>query len=409
MASSRHAAASTSVVDAPDTFTQDPGDGAAGGGLLGTTRINPPPLVRGGLDQPPSIPGWWAARRLRYLRRQTSSTWLIGAARAAVGLPEDAAEGSAWVEPARPARCRWRVAEGVGVHWSAGRPAHWSGLERCASIWACAVCSAVIRHGRSIEVQAAADQHASSGGFCVMVTVTLRHRVGDALAVTLDQALRAWDGVVRNRRWRVIREAYGVVGYIRACEVTHGGHGWHPHIHALLFVGRELTGAELDEMQLALFVAWQTEVTRQGGRGLSVDHGVRVTRAGSAAAAYVAKVQEHDRVVNAGLEMTRFDLKAGRRNSSTPFELLDHKDNRALWLEYVAATKGRRAITWSRGLRALLGLDQEATDAEIIADTETSDLVGVLSAADYDAIRNHPEILAELLEIVEQVRSESLT
>lgn len=357
---------------------------AAAGGRLGTSRINEPHDAQ------------QARRRLRYARRQQSSTWLIGAAREAAGLPRTSGpESSEWVRPARPARCRWRAAEVVGVHHTTGRSAHWSGIERCASIWACPVCSAIIRNERAREIQEAADRWATVGGSVVMVTLTTRHYLGDALGVTLDQALTSWAKMMRHRRWRALKQRLQVSGYVRAVEVTWGQvNGWHPHIHALLFLDGTSTDAQLSALQAEIFDLWSTVLASVGARTVSRANGVRVSRGGSAE--YVAKVQEHDR--GTGLEMARLDLKNGRAGSLMPFELLDENRHRRRWVEYVTATHGRRAITWSRGLRTLLGLDVEKTDEEVMAETETSDLVEQIPGGEYDRIKNNPGALAAVLE-----------
>lgn len=383
---SREAAGSTHAAGAPAEAV----GAAAERPSLGTSRINPPADAAGEALR--------ASRWVRYMRRQQSSTWLIGAAREAIGLPYffDALDSSEWVRPLRPARCRWRIDEAVGVHWSEGRPAHWSGLERCGSIWACPVCSAVIRHGRSTEIQTAADRWTETGGGVSMLTLTTRHRKSDPLAQNLDLALKGWEELTKRKPWKAIRERLGLAGYIRAVEVTWSwANGWHPHIHALLLTERPLSDQEALDLQREVFGLWEGVVVRLGGRKLDRRHGVRVSAATSAE--YVAKVQEHDR---AGLEMARLDLKSGRAGSLMPFELLDQAEHVGRWVEYVDATWRRRAITWSRGLKVLLSIG-ERTDEEVLADTETSDLIGLMTAAEYDSIRNDPTALTAVLEEAE--------
>jgi hypothetical protein len=116
-------------------------------------------------------------------------------------------------------------------------------------------------------------------------------------------------------------------------------------------------------------------------------------------------VQDRDGGWLAGAELARHDLKRGRAGSVMPFELLDRDDarSRALWVEYVEVTRGRRAIFWSKGLRALLGLDVERTDDEVMADTEASDLLLVLDGPDYDGLRDDPRALVAVLEDAEAI------
>lgn len=200
--------------------------------------------------------------------------------------------------------------------------------------------------------------------------------------------------MLKKRSWRSLVERYGITGVIRALEVTHGVNGWHPHIHALLLT----TGpVDVDALQADLFDLWSTVTQAMGGRRISRRHGVDVRQAGAGAADYVAKVQEHDRVGN---ELARIDLKSGRNGSRVPFELLDDPDGRPLWIEYVETTRGRRAITWSHGLKDRLGVS-DRTDDEVIADTETAELIGLMDGATYDRIKSRPQSLAGVLVEVE--------
>lgn len=374
--------------DSREELRQGASEGPPEGAHLGTSRIVRPPTPEQG------------SRRTRYARRQQSSTWLIGAAREAAGLPRDASpEASEWVRPLRAARCRWRVAGAVGVHHSEGRPAHWSGVERCGSIWSCPVCSAVIRHGRALEIQEAADRWAGAGGSVLMVSLTTRHYASDRLATTLELALTGWRRLTALRAWKNLRQRLGVQGYVRSIEVTWSyANGWHPHVHALLFTERHLDERAVARLESEVFDLWSGVVASLGGRSLSREHGVRVSRGGSAS--YIAKVQEHDR--GTGLEMARLDLKSGRHESLMPFELLDRRSHRARWIEYVETTHGRLAITWSRGLRTFLGMDAELTDEEVMDQTETSDLVWLIPAEDYDRVKDNPQALTDYLETAER-------
>lgn len=365
-------------------------EGAPEGAPLGTSR-NLRPLDR---------------RLGRFQRRQRSSGWLIGAAREAAGLPRDGGEG--WARPARPARCRWRVAGLVGVHAEPGRSGHFTGLERCASVWACPVCSAVIRHRRAVEIQAGADAWGSRGNSTLMLSLTIRHRRSDGLRESLDLLQRAYRRLTSHRAWKSLLGRHGYVGQIRALEMPWGSaNGWHPHAHVLGFFTGHVTEEQVAEFEREGFRLWQESVIAEGGRTLLARRGLRLTRG---AAAYVAKVQEREGAGwLAGAELARFDLKRGRAASVMPFELLDRSDElaRSLWLEYVEVTRGRRAIFWSKGLRALLGLEAEATDEEVIAETETADLVFVLDAEAYDEIRDQPVHLVACLETAEAIAESS--
>jgi len=180
------------------------------------------------------------ARYLRYMRRQRSSEWLIGDAREAVGLaryrqPED--PDQTWVRPLRPARCRWRFGADVGLHLREGtddapnRRAHWSGLERCGSIWACPVCSAVIRSHRASEISRMVKNGEDMGLNLIFVTMTLRHKWGDALSGNLDALLTGWRKLQTRPAYRKLIKRYSIIHYLRGTEITLGRNSGHPHIH----------------------------------------------------------------------------------------------------------------------------------------------------------------------------------
>ncbi|MBV6574955.1 rolling circle replication protein, Rep63 protein, partial [Acinetobacter baumannii] len=76
-------------------------------------------------------------------------------------------------------------------------------------------------------------------------------------------------------------------------------------------------------------------------------------------------------------ELTKGHVKKGRNGGFTPFDLLQlslynetifEKDFGKLFQEFAIAMKGSRQLVWSRGLKALLDLD-EKTDEELAEET----------------------------------------
>jgi len=394
------------------------GPGAA---PLGTTR-----LMRQLLAAEKVIAARQGARAARFERRQQSVEWLIGLARIEAGktyvaAPGTTAKSADWVQPSRVARCRMPVALGVGVHGTGETGAHYSGVERCGSIWACPVCAAVIRRGRSEEVQEAVNRWEVEGGWLLFVTLTLRHKRGDPLALTLNASLEAFRRLTAGGRWQAARVEYGIVGQVRASEVTYGQNGWHPHVHALFFVEKLLDDDAVARFETWLYERWIDGVQRAGARLPSRLRAVDVRRSsgdGTVVAQYLSKLQDGAGAATKGIgaEMVRFDFKSGRGGSLTPFELLDSeraedddddRARRALWWEYFKATKGRRAITWSRGLREMLamtGPEFDKTDEEILAETVAQEVRYTVPAGAYRRVMNQPAILALILALVEDDR-----
>lgn len=264
--------------------------------------------------------------------------------------------------------------DGTGVRLKEGA-AYYDGLVTCGSIWSCPVCAARIRQRRAQEIEHAALTHMSAGGGIEFLTCTLAHIRTDPLAVTLEVVQQAWKRVQQNGTVRRLFELYGVFGRIRATEITRTGwNGWHPHLHVLLFGERPLTEDERALLLAALYKAWTSAVLKLGREKAPDErHGVTLREAKRAEIGnYLAKVQDqYGQETSIALEMARSDAKKGRKRSRTPFEILEGaadglaRDVR-LWHEYEKATKGRRAIEWSRGLKARFAV-VEVDDEDLAA------------------------------------------
>jgi len=279
----------------------------------------------------------------------------------------------------RPAKCGMPIgASAVAVKRGPDGTSHLAGVETCGSIWACPVCAAKIRNVRADEVAQGLGEHIDRGGGALLVTLTLPHEVADELRKTITLVSEGFAAVNAGRGYGEDRNAFGILGHIRAFEVTHGQNGWHPHLHVIVCLARPASRDLADALQARWQARWDRFLRRRGWRpsvdkiGVRVD---RVRRDGAAVGAYVAKLQEGEKLDRSvGNEVARADLKGGRRGSRVPFEILADfgsdgaESDRALWQEFQLATKGRSAIRWSKGLRALLLPDvDELMDEEIAA------------------------------------------
>ncbi len=267
--------------------------------------------------------------------------------------------------------------QGAGVRLKNGS-AYFTGVQTCASIWACPVCSARIRQRRALEIERACFAHLSAGGGIGFGTFTLPHQRTDDLAALLVVVQKAWEKVQQNRAVRRLFDRLEISGRIRATEVTFGAwHGWHPHLHLLFFADQALGDAQWAQLRDVLADAWAAAVVRLGrdrpGDVVGVTLG-RVYRAD--VGQYLAKVQDHyGEASTVGREMARGDVKRGRKRSRTPFELAEQAvqgvaPELPLWWSYEQATKGRRAIEWSRGLKARFAVDDVEDEALAAADVD---------------------------------------
>ena len=305
------------------------------------------------------------------------------------------------------------IAGGIVIKMSTSRQgltsAGFGGLETCGRIWLCPVCAAKIRVRRGDEVAEGVGRHIIGGGGAYFVTATLPHEHGDALAASLGVLTKTWRHLTNGKRYQSEKERFGILGTIKAIEVTHGRNGWHPHIHAVILTSRILEIPELGDWYGRMDGRWALGLVRNGWNAgkqpyrfklLPVD----VSNGSNRLAAYVTKVQDS----GLGNELARADMKSGRKSSRTPFEILADFGNDALaddlelWWEYEKATAGRSAIRWSKGLRALLLPDQdEQTDEEVAAEEHDGESIAVLARNLWHHIRQIPGAEVAVLEAVE--------
>jgi Replication protein len=314
--------------------------------------------------------------------------------------------------------------------------AHYAGVQTCGSVWVCPVCAAKIREQRATELDHAARRHvglvpvigplrpsearewvhqprAAVGGL-EFLTFTLRHSRADALVDTLDHVAKGWSWMQRQRRFRALRDRLGF-GFVRALEITlTKTGGWHPHLHVMLFTDRPWTLNERADAEGIMWELWREwcdsldpvnrrhRPTRKRGfvwEPVRMGHGVH------AAARYLSKLTMDDREWGPAHELSRGDQKDGRagRGSRNPFAVglsaaeTGDRGDLAKWLEYEAATHGRRLLTWSTGLRDRLELGEEVED-QALADGELDEgrVVGYLPRDDFRAVRAAGLLLAML-------------
>lgn len=289
----------------------------------------------------------------------------------------------------RVSKCgRARASAAPIVALAADGTAPFRGLQTCGSVTACPVCAAKIRQRRAEEIDEGLGRHLAGGGGAAFLTLTLPHDQGMALDALWSAVAGSWRQIVSGRHRAALRDAFGLVGYIRATEVTHGRADWHPHLHVLLLTERPLDLDELRDLHLFIRTRWIRRVTALGFRAPDVHKGIRLlpVYSGGGMGEYLTKVGDEGR--GPGLELARADLKDGRTGGSrSPFRILedhlvggDAADWR-LFSEWLVVSKGRRTLEWSRGLRASLLPDEaERSDEEIAAEVDPAVPVASIDA-----------------------------
>lgn len=260
--------------------------------------------------------------------------------------------------------------------------AHLSGVMLCDSVWMCPVCAS----RRAMAAREELMTVVNSPYVPMMVTFTLRHNLGETLEAVLGRLRRSFQDMLSGRIGMSLREKYAIVGSVTGLEVTYGDHGWHPHLHVIYLLAGDGGRWLYDEvndcevlvpserrsfevvvgglMSVDFLRRWCALVARQGGYASYA--GVDVTVGDTWVADYVAKYGRQpkgrpERRWGLADELAHTVRKVGRDGGLGPWQLLqlagdgDSSSGR-LFVEYAATMKGRRKLRWSKGLRALLGL-----------------------------------------------------
>jgi len=275
--------------------------------------------------------------------------------------------------------------------------AHYRGLLRCGSVWECPVCAMQIRAERADELKRAVQFWGPAN--VAMLSLTVRHGLGDDLRETRRGLAEAFQRFIRGKPWGRFCEKFGLAHHVRAVEVTHGAHGWHPHLHALLFLETPLSAEELEAATAWFHDRWRNCVSRAlGPEFVPNEHGVDLRE--SKRADYLAKFS---------FELVDPGTKRGRGVNRTPLEIAKSAssgkcvDDEILWVAYCEGMRGAKMLTWSRGLRADVGLDTEKSDEEIVEgeDQKEAEVVAVISGGAWDCARDRPGLSCAILEAAE--------
>jgi hypothetical protein len=247
--------------------------------------------------------------------------------------------------------------------------AQWGNLQRCGSIWSCPVCATQITEKRRAEMgQLINFWNDQPDADLKLMTLTFSHGQSEPLKVLLSKLKHAIAMFFASRKFKELSEVCKIKYKVRSLEVTYGSNGWHPHFHILLMTNdvNDLAFSYRDE----LAKLWMHCCVSKGLKSPSMQHGLDI-RDGSYAQEYVAKW-------GLDYEMTKGNVKKGRKESLSPFDLLQlsiedkevhGKTPSKLWQEFAISMKGQRQLVWSRGLKKLIGID-EKEDQEVVDETD---------------------------------------
>lgn len=249
--------------------------------------------------------------------------------------------------------------------------AYMGGVETCGSVWSCPVCAGKIAEGRRQEVERCLDAHDQTGGDVFMAAFTMPHQYADSCSELRAMVSGTWKKLIAGKAWVNAKQRWGVIGLIRALEVTHGKNGWHPHLH-VLFLTSHLSDDQQAEFHFWLRDRWialleknTDQVRDDKTRAAMFTRAVDFRKADNTktAGGYVAKW-------GVDSELTKANVKFSKKGGRSPWQLIADAMNgdhhaRMLFREYALGFKGARQLTWSKGLRDVYNIEPELSDYEL--------------------------------------------
>lgn len=236
-----------------------------------------------------------------------------------------------------------------------------AGVCCCGNVHSCPACAAAIYAERTEEVKQAIRMWTDSGGFVYMATMTVAHAFGEALKPMREGLAKSWSAMFKGRAGQALVNRIQKRHHIRALEVTHGQNGYHPHIHTLLFLDRELD----DDDKRYIAERWKHLVETYLGSAFVPDdeHGCRIEHSHSDS--YITKL---------GLEVSGITKRA-KHGNRTMWQVAEDAANgdvesQRIWRDYVEEMLGTRMLCWSQGAKKYFYIG-ELTDEQLAQQAET--------------------------------------
>lgn len=266
--------------------------------------------------------------------------------------------------------------------------AYLKGLQACDRGWVCPVCTRAKAEEARHRVNALLSRGRRERWHMVMMTLTVRHNSDMPLKDLWCRISMASDELRRTHSWKRLNK--GLIGSLKAVEVTYGDNGWHPHYHVILAFPQDACVDQDEAIQRVegLRGAWMAEIAAQGLTGNA--HAFDVQGA--------AAVRNYLTKWGAGEELTLGHAKTGRPGQRTPWQLLrDSRNGDAgageLWLEFVRVIKGTHQLRMTPGIRALIEEElarlQEARPAKEEPKEATIDTI---DAAEWQSSARHRRV-----------------
>ena len=153
------------------------------------------------------------------------------------------------------------------------KKAHWSNVQRCASLWVCPVCAKQISEKRREELKKGLDTWKTvHSGSALLLTLTFSHSQSQPLKVLLMGLRAAMKRFYETTRVQALFKKLFVQYKIKGLEVTYGQNGWHPHHHILLLTKYQILDFKKYRNELAEL--WIKACVKSGLNAPSMTHGL---------------------------------------------------------------------------------------------------------------------------------------
>jgi hypothetical protein len=216
------------------------------------------------------------------------------------------------------------------------------------------------------------QEERKAGNSMALITYTVEHHSADSFQEVMFKIKTAHANTRRGKAWAGLKDALDYEGGITATEITHGGNGWHIHLHELISTSKHLTKGNTDAWSRPLRDRYLVELDKVGGFGMDGIAFDAVCAYG-AVSSYVGKW---------GIvpELLGSTGKLARKSNLLPFQLLDKALDSSenytylggLFAEYARYVKGTRqcvpSVNWRSRMKRLESKQVNPTPRQVIDD-----------------------------------------
>lgn len=248
------------------------------------------------------------------------------------------------------------------------------GLVKCGGAW-CPVCAQGRARSVAAELGACIEAHlsASPSHDVWLAVLTWPHAAEASLKTDIDLGCDAWRRLMKSKRWKALEERYGVVASPRFFEAARSSRGLHSHFNVPIFVRsasfgfQPLRGMPEDEraavlraIEVEFLEAWEHACRAAGALPEEKledfrEHGLKLFP-GQSAAQYCAKWGLSD-------EAAKGAIKDRNQFSLIDEYLEGNQRSGALFVEFLAAMKGRQIVSGLGKLKKRLGVSDDDVQA----------------------------------------------